>query len=91
MLPVLIRFNLLPFSYQFKILDVLSLQLIGAKENKSSLIEIGPIILDFEISGYVCSNLQIQFLRVFDRELSYAPMKWVRYITTSDSYIVKLK
>lgn len=68
-----------------------SFKLVGAKESKSCLIEIGPIILDFEISGFVCSNLQIQFLRVFDRELSYAPMKWVRYITTSDSYIVKLK
>lgn len=70
---------------------VLSSQLIGARESRSYLQEIGPVVLDFEISGFVCSNLQFQFLHVFDREHSYVPMKWVRYVTTSDSYVVKLK
>lgn len=68
-----------------------SSQLIGARDSRTCLQEIGPVVLDFEISGFVCSNLQFQFLRVFDREHSYVPMKWVRYVTTSDSYVVKLK
>lgn len=66
-------------------------KLIGARDSRTCLQEIGPVVLDFEISGFVCSNLQFQFLRVFDREHSYVPMKWVRYVTTSDSYVVKLK
>jgi AP-4 complex subunit mu-1 len=65
-------------------------QLIGAKDGKSNGQEFGPIAIDFEISGYVCSNVQIRSVQVFDRQHSYAPMKWLRYITTADSYIVKL-
>ena len=65
-------------------------QLIGGKESSSSQKELGPIALEFEVSGFVCSNMQIRFLRVFDREHSYVPFRWVRYITTSDSFVVKI-
>jgi len=59
----------------------------GSQANRN---ELGPASLDFEISGFVCSNLQIQFLRVFDAEHSYVPQRWVRYVTVPDSYIIKL-
>lgn len=59
----------------------------GAQVNK---MELGPAILDFEISGFVSSNLQIRFIRVYEKEHSYVPKRWVRYITVPDSYVIKL-
>lgn len=67
------------------------LQLIDAKESKCCHLELGPIVINFEVSGYLCSNLQIRYIRVFDHERSYVPFKWVRYITASDSFVIKLK
>ena len=52
--------------------------------------EFGAIAVTFELSGFVCSNLQIRFLRVFDKEQSYVPTRWIRYVTASQSYLVKL-
>lgn len=57
----------------------------------SSALELGPASLDFEISGFLCSNLEVKSLRVYEQEASYMPAKWVRYITTPDSYTVKLQ
>lgn len=59
----------------------------GVQPNRS---ELGPAVLDFEISGFVSSNLQIRFLRVFDQEHSYVPLRWIRYITVTDSYVLRL-
>ena len=56
----------------------------------TSHMKLGPAALSFEICGHVCSGLQIRFLRVIDKDKSYTPIRWIRYITTSDSYIVKL-
>ena len=60
------------------------------KQTSSRKNDVGPIAVTFELSGFVCSNLQIRFLRVFDKEQSYVPMRWIRYVTVADSYIVKL-
>ncbi|ELT91142.1 hypothetical protein CAPTEDRAFT_147922 [Capitella teleta] len=70
------------------------LKLIGARSSSSSLGQnkhLGPIAVHFEVSGFVCSMLQVRFLRVFDREHSYVPHRWLRYITTPDSYLVQLQ
>ncbi|KAK2167222.1 hypothetical protein LSH36_31g08030 [Paralvinella palmiformis] len=64
--------------------------LIDAKEHRHSMADLGPVALTFEISGFVTSGLQIRFIRVFDREHSYVPTRWIRYITTADSYVCKL-
>ena len=37
--------------------------------------------LEFEIPMYICSGLQIRYLRVQDRDKAYSPFRWVRYIT----------
>lgn len=72
-------------------IEIASFQLIGARASESYRQALGPVYVDFEeVSGYVCSNLKIRDLRVFDRDASYTPMKWLRYITTADSYTVKL-
>ena len=65
-------------------------QLLSAKQSKNSLLELGPVALDFEVSGYVCSGLQIRFIRVCERGQSYVPIRWLRYISVSDSYLVKI-
>ncbi|KAI0237558.1 AP-4 complex subunit mu-1 [Lamellibrachia satsuma] len=65
-------------------------KLISANESPASRMQLGPVALTFEVSGCVCSSLQIRFLRVCDRDSTYIPQRWIRYITTADSYIVKL-
>ncbi|XP_072031792.1 AP-4 complex subunit mu-1-like [Amphiura filiformis] len=57
----------------------------------SSRLEVGPANLDFEIKDFVCSHLQIKYLKVFDRHNSYVPYRWVRYVSLSDSYVVRLR
>ena len=64
------------------------LKLIGAQEGDQK--HLGPIAVSFEVSGFVCSMLQVRFLRVFDRENSYVPHRWLRYISTADSFVVQL-
>jgi len=53
--------------------------------------ETGPISLDFEIPMYNCSDVQIRYLRVIERNSKgYMPYRWVRYITHSNSYVCRL-
>jgi len=63
----------------------------GAGEGGVSGSELGPISIDFELSGYNCSNVQILDMKVSaEQQVSYTHQKWLRYITTADSYVVKL-
>eukprot|EP00058_Branchiostoma_floridae_P025175 XP_002610665.1 hypothetical protein BRAFLDRAFT_117900 [Branchiostoma floridae] len=52
--------------------------------------KLGPVSLNFELPMYICSRLQIRFLRLFDHEQSYVPYRWVRYVTHSDSYVIRI-
>eukprot|EP00002_Diphylleia_rotans_P006507 TRINITY_DN15868_c0_g1_i1.p1 TRINITY_DN15868_c0_g1~~TRINITY_DN15868_c0_g1_i1.p1 ORF type:complete len:439 (-),score=91.64 TRINITY_DN15868_c0_g1_i1:137-1453(-) len=52
--------------------------------------EIGPISMEFELPMYVCSNIQVRFLRVVDRHRQSVPHRWVRYITSTNSYISRV-
>ena len=52
--------------------------------------ELGSVCVDFEIPMYVCSGLQIRFMKVLDHSQMHAPKRWVRYITHSDSYVFRL-
>ena len=51
--------------------------------------DIGPISVDFEISGYLISGLQVRYLKIQGGDKSTTPQRWVRTITVSDSYIVR--
>jgi len=52
--------------------------------------ELGPVSLEFDIPMFNASNLQIRFLRVMERNKSYQPHRWIRYITLSKSYIHRI-
>lgn len=51
------------------------------EDAKVAAMDVGPISLDFEVPMYVCSGLNIRFLRCLDRGRQYSPFRWVRYIT----------
>eukprot|EP00794_Sanderia_malayensis_P017713 gene17713-19484_t len=42
----------------------------------SSRQEIGPISVDFEAPMYVCSGITIKYLKVFEKNNLYTPMRW---------------
>ncbi|XP_072096819.1 AP-4 complex subunit mu-1 isoform X3 [Mobula birostris] len=55
----------------------------------SSLLELGPVCMQFELPMTTCSGLQVRFLRV---TASQAPLphRWVRYVTHSNSYVIRI-
>ena len=52
--------------------------------------EVGPISMDFEISMFNFSNLQIKYLRIADQGKSSNPNRWVRYVTQASSYVCRI-
>jgi len=52
--------------------------------------EVGPISLSFEIPMYLCSSFGVQYLRIADQNSTVVPFKWVRTLTKSSSYIVRV-
>mmetsp|Transcript_2771 Transcript_2771/g.3423 ORF Transcript_2771/g.3423 Transcript_2771/m.3423 type:complete len:247 (-) Transcript_2771:568-1308(-) len=52
--------------------------------------EIGSILLDFEIPMFLCSGIQIRYLRVLERSAQYEPERWVRYLSQACSYRFRL-
>jgi len=57
---------------------------------RSARQEIGPISMEFEIPMYVCSGLNIRYLKVSERDNLYNPMRWIRLITHCDSFVQRL-
>ncbi|CAH1769365.1 9406_t:CDS:10, partial [Entrophospora sp. SA101] len=49
-----------------------------------SLLEMGPISLEFDIPNYTCSNIQIRRLKVYENNNLSLPQRWVRYSTISE-------
>ena len=52
--------------------------------------EMGPISLSFEIPMYNISQLQVQHLKIVERNKSYNPHRWVRCLTHAESYICRI-
>jgi AP-4 complex subunit mu-1 len=50
---------------------------------------VGPINLNFTIPMYCASRLQVRYLQIMKAEKNYSPYRWVRYVTMSNSYIVR--
>ena len=59
---------------------------IGANVRK----EMGPISLSFEIPMYNISQLQVQHLKIVERNKAYNPHRWVRCLTHAESYICRI-
>ncbi|XP_020780135.2 LOW QUALITY PROTEIN: AP-4 complex subunit mu-1 [Boleophthalmus pectinirostris] len=57
--------------------------------SSSSLLEVGPVGLSFEVPKWTCSGLQIRFLRLSPVQPSPGE-RWVRHTTHSDSYTVRI-
>ncbi|XP_077192318.1 AP-4 complex subunit mu-1 [Paroedura picta] len=57
--------------------------------SRAVLQELGPVNLSFEVPAYTCSGLQIRFLR-FTGPQPQLPYRWVRYVTHSESYVIRL-
>lgn len=38
---------------------------------------------------HCASGLQLKYLQVLARDRAYAPQRWVRYVTTSSSYVFR--
>jgi AP-4 complex subunit mu-1 len=65
---------------------------ITLTENSKSTIrkEFGPVSLNFELPMFNCSSIKIRYLRVFERDASYNPYRWVRNISVANSYICRI-
>ncbi|XP_027808711.1 AP-4 complex subunit mu-1 isoform X2 [Marmota flaviventris] len=52
---------------------------------------LGPASLSFELPRHTCSGLQVRFLRLSFRPCSNAnPHKWVRHLSHSDAYVIRI-
>ncbi|KAJ8266224.1 hypothetical protein GJAV_G00127930 [Gymnothorax javanicus] len=57
--------------------------------SSASLMEVGPVSLSFELPKHTCTGLQIRFLRLSPAQPG--PLqRWVRYVTHSDSYTIRI-
>lgn len=57
--------------------------------SSASLLELGPANMAFELPMHTCSGLHVRFVR-FAGPPAALPHRWVRYVTHSDSYVVRL-
>uniref|UniRef100_A0A8C8YBT9 AP-4 complex subunit mu-1 n=1 Tax=Prolemur simus TaxID=1328070 RepID=A0A8C8YBT9_PROSS len=52
---------------------------------------LGPASLSFELPRHTCSGLQVRFLRLTFRPCGNAnPHKWVRHLSHSDAYVIRI-
>lgn len=52
--------------------------------------DIGPINLIFTVPMLCVSRLQVRYLQIMKDDKKYQPYRWVRYVTTSNSYVVRV-
>nr|XP_020443028.1 AP-4 complex subunit mu-1 isoform X2 [Monopterus albus] len=57
--------------------------------SSASMLEVGPVGLNFELPKFTATGLQIRFLRL--SPVQPGPLqRWVRYVTHSDSYTIRV-
>ena len=52
--------------------------------------EMGPVSMGFEIPMYNVSQLQVQHLKIVERNKAYNPHRWVRCLTHAESYVCRV-
>uniref|UniRef100_A0A3Q3RFZ5 AP-4 complex subunit mu-1 n=1 Tax=Mastacembelus armatus TaxID=205130 RepID=A0A3Q3RFZ5_9TELE len=57
--------------------------------SSASMLEVGPVCLSFELPKFTATGLQIRFLRLSPVQPGPS-QRWVRYMTHSDSYIIRI-
>ena len=50
---------------------------------------VGPINLQFTIPMYCASRLQVRYLQIVKEHKNNQPYRWVRYVTLSNSYVIR--
>ncbi|NXB41734.1 AP4M1 protein, partial [Leucopsar rothschildi] len=53
-------------------------------------LELGPAHVSFELPGHSCSGLRVRFLRLSGPPGAAPAQRWVRYVTHSDSFVLRL-
>mmetsp|Transcript_5129 Transcript_5129/g.11158 ORF Transcript_5129/g.11158 Transcript_5129/m.11158 type:complete len:447 (+) Transcript_5129:390-1730(+) len=48
--------------------------------------EVGPVNLKFTIPMYSASRITLKYLQILKKDKNYNPFRWVRYVTSSNSY-----
>uniref|UniRef100_A0AC11C7J7 Adaptor related protein complex 4 subunit mu 1 n=1 Tax=Ovis aries TaxID=9940 RepID=A0AC11C7J7_SHEEP len=63
----------------------------GQGPSASAPLGLGPASLSFELPRHTCSGLQVRFLRLAFRPCGNAnPHKWVRHLSHSDAYVIRI-
>ncbi|KAF4015903.1 hypothetical protein G4228_007201 [Cervus hanglu yarkandensis] len=63
----------------------------GQGPSASAPLGLGPASLSFELPRHTCSGLQVRFLRLAFRPCgSASPHKWVRHLSHSDAYVIRI-
>uniref|UniRef100_A0A452U0S3 AP-4 complex subunit mu-1 n=1 Tax=Ursus maritimus TaxID=29073 RepID=A0A452U0S3_URSMA len=63
----------------------------GQGPSTSAPLGLGPASLSFELPRHTCSGLQVRFLRLAFRPCGNAnPHKWVRHLSHSDAYVIRI-
>ncbi|XP_038156645.1 AP-4 complex subunit mu-1 [Cyprinodon tularosa] len=57
--------------------------------SSASMLELGPVALTFELPKLTATGLLIRFLRLTPVQPG-TPQRWVRYVTHSDSYVIRI-
>ncbi|RIA81009.1 Mu homology domain-containing protein [Glomus cerebriforme] len=71
--------------------QLIKIKITGATSFSAAAdLEVGPIILEFDIPNYTCSNIQIRRLKVYEKNKSIPPQRWIRYFTISESYVCRV-
>ncbi|KAM8794233.1 AP-4 complex subunit mu-1 [Eudromia elegans] len=56
-----------------------------------SLLELGPARASFEVPALTCSGLRVRYVRLAPPPpAGPAPLRWVRYVTHSDDYVMRM-
>ncbi|KAK9810642.1 hypothetical protein WJX73_006618 [Symbiochloris irregularis] len=50
---------------------------------------LGPMNLQFTIPMYCASRLAVRYLQIMKNDPKYQPYRWVRYVTMSNSYVIR--
>uniref|UniRef100_A0A383VHW9 MHD domain-containing protein n=1 Tax=Tetradesmus obliquus TaxID=3088 RepID=A0A383VHW9_TETOB len=48
--------------------------------------EVGPVNLKFTIPMFSASRISLKYLQIMRKDRNYNPQRWVRYVTSSNSY-----
>lgn len=52
---------------------------------------VGPINLNFTIPMFCASRLQVRYLQILKQDKHQSPYRWVRYVTLSNSYVIRTR